>query len=204
MTMWQKIRELICREAEMTRFPKKDKEYDHIIYQISHNTESNTELDINTLKNLFDHWGKGMREPNENTKEAISEFLGFNDWEDLTDNIDDVYDAVTNNNRPIHKKNISVLGFDDKNVEINTLEKGREIIINYSPDRKVKVRVLGDNRYKVISSINSSLIEDDEITIKSFQLGVEFVAFEIKRYGHVLGDYIAARGHVITKVIICP
>lgn len=84
-----------------------------------------------------------------------------------------------------------------------SLDKGNEIIIRYSPDREIKVKVMGDERYKVISSLNSSLIENDEITIKSFQVGLEFAAFDVKRYGVIKGDYIAASGHVITKVIIC-
>lgn len=71
------------------------------------------------------------------------------------------------------------------------------------PDRVIKVRVIGDDRYKVVSSVSSSLIENDEITIKSFQIGIEFAAFDVKRYGVIKGDYIVASGHVITKVIIC-
>lgn len=84
-----------------------------------------------------------------------------------------------------------------------SLDKSSKIIIRYSPNRDIKVKIMGDERYKVISSLNSSLIENDEITIKSFQIGLEFTAFDVKKYEVIKGDYIAASRHVITKVIIC-
>lgn len=201
--MLQKIRELICLGAKLNHFPKTDKEYERISALISSKSNRKTDIHINTLKNLFDHWGKGTNKLSEQTKEAISDFLGFDDWDDLINNIDEIYNSSIQYNFLIRKRNVSQLGGCDIDTRIMSLDKGSEIIIRYSPDREIKVKVMGNERYKVISSVNSSLIENDEITIKSFQIGLEFAAFDVKRYGVIKGDYIAASGHVITKVIIC-
>ena len=201
--MLQKIRELICIGAKLDHFPKKDKEYERIAELIGLKSKRKTELHINTLKSLFDHWGRGTRELNESTKEAISDFLGFDDWDDLTKNIDEIHNCSIRYNCLIRKRNVSQLSTCDISSKIMSLNKGHEIIIRYSPDREIKIKVIGDNRYKIVSSLNSSLLVNDEITIKSFHIGLEFAAFDIIRSGELLGDYIAASGHVITKVIIC-
>lgn len=79
--MLQKIRELICIGAKFDHFPKTDREYEKISTLISVKSKRKTELHINTLKSVFDHWKRGTRELNESTKEAISDFLGFDDWD---------------------------------------------------------------------------------------------------------------------------
>lgn len=201
--MLQKIRELICIGAKFDHFPKTDREYEKISTLISVKSKRKTELHINTLKSVFDHWKRGTRELNESTKEAISDFLGFDDWNDLINNLDEIYNCSIQYNCLIRKRNVSLLGGCDLSTRIMSLDKGSEIVIRYSPDREIKARVIGNDRYKVVYSVNSSLIENDEITIKSFQIGLEFAAFDVKRYGEIKGDYIAASGHVITKVIIC-
>lgn len=201
--MLQEIRELICLGANMDHFPKKDKEYEEISILIREKSEKKTELHINTLKSIFDHWGKGSRRLDETTKKAISDFLGFDDWDDLVNNIDEIYNVSKRYNRIIRRRDISILGTNENNNKIKTLEKGKEIIVRYTPDREIRLKVLGDERYKVLSTVNSNLRMNDEITIKSFQLGIEFAAFDIWRQGKNLGHYLAANGHVISEVNIC-
>lgn len=201
--MLQKIRELICMGANMDYFPKKDKEYEKISILICKKSKEKTELNINTLKSLFDHWGKGSRDLSETTKNAVSDFLGFDDWDDLINNIDEIYNISRKYNRIIRRRNVSILETNENYTEIKSLDKGKEFIVRYTPDREIRLKVLGNDRYKVLSTVNSDLRNGDEITIKSFLLGFEFAAFDIWRQGKNLGHYIAASGHVISEVRIC-
>lgn len=187
--------------ANMDHFPKKDKEYEKISILICKKSKEKTELNINTLKSLFDHWGKGSRDLSETTKNAVSDFLGFDDWDDLVNNIDEIYNISRKYNRIIRRRNVSIL--DENYTEIKSLDKGKEFIVRYTPDREIRLKVLGNDRYKVLSTVNSDLRNGDEITIKSFLLGFEFAAFDIWRQGKNLGHYIAASGHVISDVRIC-
>lgn len=57
--MLQKIREVICLGDKLDHFPKTDKEYERISALISSKSNRETDIHINTLKNLFDHWRKG-------------------------------------------------------------------------------------------------------------------------------------------------
>lgn len=189
--------------ANMDHFPKKDKEYEKLSALMFNKTKENTELNINTLKSLFDHWGKGSRNLSENTKSAVSDFLGFDDWDDLVNNIDEIYNVSKKYNCIIRRRNISILETNENYTEIKSLNKGKEIIVRYTPDREIRLKILGNDRYKVLSTVNSNLRKDDEITIKSFQLGIDFAAFDILRQGKNLGHYIAASGHVISEVRIC-
>lgn len=201
--MLQKIRELICMGANIDHFPKKDKEYEKISILICKKSKEKTELNINTLKSLFDHWGKGSRDLSETTKNAVSDFLGFDDWDDLINNIDEIYNISRKYNRIIRRRNVSILETNENYTEIKSLDKGKEFIVRYTPDREIRLKVLGNDRYKVLSTVNSDLRNGDEITIKSFLLGFEFAAFDIWRQGKNLGHYIAASGHVISEVRIC-
>lgn len=187
--------------ANMDHFPKKDKEYEKISILICKKSKEKTELNINTLKSLFDHWGKGSRDLSETTKNAVSDFLGFDDWDDLVNNIDEIYNISRKYNRIIRRRNVSIL--DENYTEIKSLDKGKEFIVRYTLDREIRLKVLGNDRYKVLSTVNSDLRNGDEITIKSFLLGFEFAAFDIWRQGKNLGHYIAASGHVISDVRIC-
>ena len=189
--------------ANMDHFPKKDKEYEKISILICKKSKEKTELNINTLKSLFDHWGKGSRDLSETTKNAVSDFLGFDDWDDLINNIDEIYNISRKYNRIIRRRNVSILETNENYTEIKSLDKGKEFIVRYTPDREIRLKVLGNDRYKVLSTVNSDLRNGDEITIKSFLLGFEFAAFDIWRQGKNLGHYIAASGHVISEVRIC-
>lgn len=189
--------------ANIDHFPKKDKEYEKISILICKKSKEKTELNINTLKSLFDHWGKGSRDLSETTKNAVSDFLGFDDWDDLINNIDEIYNISRKYNRIIRRRNVSILETNENYTEIKSLDKGKEFIVRYTPDREIRLKVLGNDRYKVLSTVNSDLRNGDEITIKSFLLGFEFAAFDIWRQGKNLGHYIAASGHVISEVRIC-
>lgn len=95
--------------ANMDYFPKKDKEYEKISILICKKSKEKTKLNINTLKSLFDHWGKGSRDLSETTKNAVSDFLGFDDWDDLVNNIDEIYNISRKYNRIIRRRNVSIL-----------------------------------------------------------------------------------------------
>lgn len=163
--MWGKIRELICRQANLYHLPNTDDDYLEIQLSIEENTENNISLNINTIKNIFDHWGKGVHEPSKKTKNTISEYLGFSDWNNLTENIDSFYKFITQNNKRFIRKNLSAFICKD----LDNLGYGEEIIIQYSSGRILKLKVLENDRTKVLPSLNSSVVIGDEVTLKYLQ-----------------------------------
>ena len=136
-------------------------------------------LNINTLKRFFDHWGKGIDYKFSNaTLDAIAGYIGYSDWKDLEKNI----------NSP--KSDFSFVA---------PIEIGDEYLIKYSPDRVVKLKLIGKNRYRVISSSGSKLKVNDECTADSFDVGSLFCVTDVVREGVNIGQYRSAPNHFITK-----
>jgi hypothetical protein len=141
--------------------------------------EISKKLNINTLKRFFDHWGKEIDYKFSNgTLDAIASYIGYCDWKDLEKNI----------NSP--KSDFSFGA---------PIEIGDEYLIRYSPDRVVRLKLIGKNRYRVTSSSGSKLQINDECTADSFDVGSLFCVTDVVREGVNIGQYRSASNHFIIK-----
>ena len=176
------IKEEVRRQIKMEFFGDANKELrtDNEYTQLSIDIEEiSKKLNTNTLKRFFDHWGKGIDYKFSNaTLDAIAGYIGYSDWKDLEKNI----------NSP--KSDFSFVA---------PIEIGDEYLIKYSPDRVVKLKLIGKNRYKVISSSGSKLMVNDECTADSFDVGSLFCVTDVVREGVDIGQYRSAPNHFITK-----
>ena len=176
------IKEEVRRQIKMEFFGDANKELrtDNDYTSLSIDIEEiSKKLNINTLKRFFDHWGKGIDYKFSNaTLDAIAGYIGYSDWKDLEKNI----------NSP--KSDFSFVA---------PIEIGDEYLIKYSPDRVVKLKLIGKNRYRVISSSGSKLKVNDECTADSFDVGSLFCVTDVVREGVDIGQYRSAPNHFITK-----
>ena len=177
-TIKEEVRRLIKMEffGDANKELRTDNDYTSLSIDIE---EISRKLNINTLKRFFDHWGKGIDYKFSNaTLDAIAGYIGYSDWKDLEKNI----------NSP--KSDFSFVA---------PIEIGDEYLIKYSPDRVVKLKLIGKNRYRVISSSGSKLKVNDECTADSFDVGSLFCVTDVVREGVNIGQYRSAPNHFITK-----
>ena len=149
--------------------------------------ETGRTIGITTLKRLFSYINDD-RSATEYTLNTISIYLGYNDWEDLSQavNID------------------SIWGYEDESVYIHALEIGTHIEVSYL-NRRVKFVVArkGDKNILRVEKVeNSSLQVGDECVIYKISIGALLEAEKIYR-GNIIGNY-RTNGEIKSIVISCP
>ena len=116
--------------------------------------------------------------PRSDTLDLFAKYLGFENWKFLQDYI--------NNN---------ISGFNELGsyMNLNDMNLGSIMEISWLPDRQITIINLGDNNFKVLSSQNSKLKEEDILTISHIAIGCPFVVKKVIRDNEDLGYYIAAK-----------
>lgn len=130
-----------------------------------------------TLKRLLG-FATDERMPHATTLDILALYLGYSHWQQLK--------AIADQGNS---------GFDSADCELRSasLAAGSMVEFTYLPDRRVRLRYLGDNHYCVVESVNSSLCEDDEVTIQSFVEGHPLYVADVHRQGQSLGPFTAGR-----------
>lgn len=82
------------------------------------------------------------------------------------------------------------------------LKEGAVIMLQWNPNRLVRLRYLGDKKFTVIESVNSKLREGDVFEIGCFILGYPMYIPEIQRDGEKTAPYIAGSRDGLTKIRI--
>ena len=130
-----------------------------------------------TLKRLVG-FAQDERMPHASTLDAIARYLGFADWEEL---------------EKIADKGNSDFSTSDEEIRSDDLQMGRQVEIEYLPDRRVRFMYLGNHRYRVVESQNSKLVVDDEVEILNFVLHHPLLVIQVWREGKSLGQFTAGR-----------
>lgn len=130
-----------------------------------------------TLKRLLG-FAQDERTPHASTLDAIARYLGYAHWEELA---------------KIEDQGNSDFNSSDDEVRSADLQVGKVVEIAYLPDRVVKLRYLGNNRYKVEQSQNSKLQADDEVEILNFVLHHPLLVVQVWRNGESLGQFTGGR-----------
>jgi len=130
-----------------------------------------------TLKRLLG-FAEDERTPHATTLDAIARYLGFAHWDELME---------------IEDKGNSDFEPADGEVRSAHLLAGSKVEITYLPDRRVVLAYLGDNHYRVLQSLNSKLLANDEVEILSFVLHHPLLVVNVWREGKPLGPFTAGR-----------
>ncbi len=155
---------------------------------LSLDIESKTGVRIGatTLKRLLG-FAQDERTPHTSTLDVIAQYLGFAHWDEL---------------RKIQGKGSSSFSSFDDEVRSADLKVGYEVVFTYLPDRKVRMRYLGSNRYRVMASLNSKLQVGDETEVLNFVLHHPLLVMNVWREGESLGPFTAGRVSGLSSIAV--
>lgn len=143
-------------------------------------------IGVNTIKRLLG-FIDDEREPRISTLDIIARYLGFSSWDELR-----IYDDKSNSS------------FDSTSDEIRVQELtiGQQIQISYLPDRHLIIEYQGNNTFLILSSKNSKLQDDDQITMTHIVSGYPLLVSEVIRNGQSLGSFTAGKAQGIAFKIL--
>ena len=126
---------------------------------------------------------------------VTGEHIGVNTIKRLLGFIDDEREPR------ISKSNSSFESTSDE-IRVSDLTIGQKIQINYQPDRQLIIEYQGNNTFLILSSKNSKLQDDDQITITQFVSGYPLLVSEVIRHGQSLGSFTAGKAQGIAFKIL--
>jgi len=146
---------------------------------LSLDIESKTGIHIGatTLKRVLG-FAQDERMPHTSTLDAIARYLGYANWDELSQ---------------IEDKGNSDFDAADEEIRSADLRIGAFVEIAYLPDRKVRLQYLGNQRFRVVRSINSKLHVNDEVEVLNFVLHHPLLVLCVWRDGASLGQFTAGR-----------
>lgn len=150
----------------------------------------NSPISGSTLKRL---WGYDAYEgsPSPSTLDTLALYAGFKSFKDY---------CVSLRNNPDF-----VSGFMHSTcVEAASLAPGTLVRLAWNPDRLVEVKYLGNNLFRVESSVNASLQVGDEFENVAFIKGYPMFLPHIVRNGEQTPMYIAGIQDGLTRVELLP
>ena len=155
---------------------------------LSLDIESKTGVRIGatTLKRLLG-FAQDERVPHASTLDAIARYLGYAHWEELSQ---------------IEDKGNSDFDATDEEVRSADLQTDAVVEVTYLPDRKVRMKYQGDNRYQIIESLNSKLLVGDEVEILNFVLHHPLLVINVWRSGESLGHFTAGRVSGLSSIVV--
>jgi hypothetical protein len=140
-------------------------------------------LGSSTLKRI---WGyiPGGTTPRLSTLDLLAKYAGYADFKSFRETLaaEDGSDYVT----------------ERTCVTSDELSPGDCIGLGWAPDRQVRLTYLGDDRFKVVESVNSKLRSGDVFEASCFFKGWPLYVPGILRDGAVTPPYIAGKAHGLT------
>ena len=140
-------------------------------------SKTGVRIGATTLKRLVG-FAQDERTPHASTLDAIARYLGYTHWDELL---------------KIESRGNSDFGVSDDEIRSADLQPGVCVEITYLPDRKIKMRYIGNQRFHVEESLNSKLLVGDEVEIQNFVLHHPLFVLNVWRNGEPLGQFTAGR-----------
>ena len=177
-----------------------DKDYMYFSDNVAKVTNQNPAFNINTWKRVFCRLKKKDGSPyplTSRSKQAIAQYLGFEDWEELKENFDDEYERILRKGGRNCTSTIQPANPID--LMLKNLRKGDIIEVMYFPDRKLLLEFIKKDTYKVVSSTNSHIEQGDIIYTSTLDNDLPFIC-EFTRNEKPMGKYRSAHGHNIQSI----
>ena len=153
--------------------------------RLSEQLPLNEPLSTSTLKRL---WGYVASDhvPREETLSILARFTGFEDWNDFCQRNSKAFES----------------DFLYEVIKTETIVEGEELVIEWLPDRRCRIRKQEGERWTVVEAENCKLQVGDTFRATWFAVGQPLCASSVERNGQPLADYIAGRHHGLSKVEI--
>lgn len=148
--------------------------------------ETNDMVSASTLKRM---WGYVTKHPvpRITTLDILARYIGYRDFNTFRNSL---------KNQPDFESSF----FSAKVIDVANLTPGNRVQICWNPNRLVVLEYLGNFRFRVISSENSHLLEDDEFTATSFMQDYPLYIATITRGNETTPSYIAGSNSGLTSV----
>ena len=159
-------------EQRLGRSLDTPKDFEHLIAQLPHQDI----LSMSTLKRVW-NYVPSQHVPRENTLSILARFVGCSDWNDFC--------------RQYGKESDSV--FLTNVIKTTELQVGEEVLLEWMPNRSCLVRKVTEKTLMVVEALNCKLMKGDEFYTDWIAEGMPLCAFNVKRNGILLPDYIAGR-----------
>ena len=147
-------------------------------------------LSESTLERL---WGYSTREADAvslRTLDVLSRYAGATSWKDFC--------AELHASSPVESEE-----FSGESVLSTRLEPGSRLRLGWLPDRLVTVTYIGQNRFVVEESMNSSLQPGDSFECLQLQVGRPLYLDRFRRAGSgAEARYVAGERHGLTSVVV--
>jgi hypothetical protein len=140
-------------------------------------SKTGVRIGATTLKRLLG-FAQDERTPHASTLDAIAHYLGYAHWEELTQ---------------IEDKGNSDFDTADEEVRSADLQTDAVVEVTYLPDRMIRMKYQGNNRYQIIERQNSKLQVGDEVEVLNFVLHHPLLVLNVWRSGESLGQFTAGR-----------
>lgn len=164
-------------ETKTGLVPKTHEDFSDVRETIYRNTKEL--ISETTLERIWGYSTRGYDNISLRSLNLLTKFAGYGSWENFI--------------ARLRKEGRIESGMFDRDlISSHELEKGDTLVFGWLPDRKCRVRYLGDNRYLAIETENSKIKEGDSFSCLQFQLGMPLYMEDLtsgdgcllgKRYG---------------------
>ncbi|MBD5386996.1 hypothetical protein HDR70_03805 [bacterium] len=148
-------------EKKLRRTMRTPTDFNYFASQIE--AVCNEKISVHTLMRLWGYLESHIK-PSVTTLSILSRFLGFMDIEEYKIDLS------------VRLRGESEFIASDT-VSAEKLDPDDEIIISWDPDRKIKIKYLGNYNFEVISNSNSKLEEGLKFRCLNFSKGLPFVVY---------------------------
>ncbi|MCH5214132.1 MAG: hypothetical protein J1E97_02990 [Muribaculaceae bacterium] len=146
----------------------------------------NETIGVTTLKRILG-FVSDVEEPRKSTLDILARYCGFTDYEEMKRKVAPGGDSDFE---------------QDPDIDTSALLPGAVVRFEYLPDRKVKLRYLGNSEFEVVESENGSLQPGDIITVSNFVKDSPLTVSSVRRNGTDLGRYTAGKVSGITSLYL--
>lgn len=168
-------------EQKVGRIMNSPKDFEYLQKQLP----ANNQLSMSTLKRLW-KYVPSKHIPRECTLSILSQFVGYQDWEDFLSQHADQSDS----------------DFLGDTVKVADLTTGSEIYLEWNPDRSCRLQKTADGRMVVVEAENCKLQNGDKFCVAWLSIGQPLYATHLVRNGESMPDYVAGRHDGLTKIAI--
>ena len=137
----------------------------------------NETIGATTLKRILG-FVSDVKAPRISTLDILAKYCGFSDYDEMKRKVAGSGDSDFEN---------------EPDIRVSSLIPGSTVGFEYLPDRKVKLRYLGNSEFEVLISENGSLREGDIISVSCFIENSPLIVSRVLRGGSDLGRYTAGK-----------
>ena len=151
------------------------------------NTIRGATISAITLERIWGYSTRKATSISRRSLDVLSQYVGVKDWE-----------AFLQKRKALASRESEL--FTDKAILAGDLAEGTRLSLSWQPDRIIRIRHLGEGRFIVEDSVNSSLSPGDTFSCIQFQTGMPMYLDRFsKADGSAFGRYVIGQDHGLSS-----